>query len=171
MESRVKVAGHAHHATLIVFPLALLGMAVIFDLISRGSGNADLTVAAYWMIAAGVITGLIAAVFGFWDWLGLPGGSRARMVGLWHGVGNVIVVLLLIVSWFARRGARAGSAEYAPNELPIVLEVVALLLALVTGWLGGELVERLGVGVDHGANVDAPSSLSGRPAAPAPMAR
>jgi hypothetical protein len=38
------------------------------------------------------------------------------------------------------------------------------LLALVTGWLGGELVERLGVGVDEGAHLQAPSSLSGKPA-------
>lgn len=36
--------------------------------------------------------------------------------------------------------------------------------SLVTGWLGGELVERLRVGVDDGAHLDAPSSLSGRPA-------
>jgi hypothetical protein len=35
----------------------------------------------------------------------------------------------------------------------------------VTGWLGGELVDRLGVGVDDGAHLDAPSSLSKRPAA------
>ena len=37
-------------------------------------------------------------------------------------------------------------------------------LAALTGWLGGELVDRLGVGVDLGACLDAPSSLSGRPA-------
>jgi len=37
-------------------------------------------------------------------------------------------------------------------------------LALWTGWLGGELVDRLGIGVDPGAHVNAPSSLSGRPA-------
>lgn len=37
----------------------------------------------------------------------------------------------------------------------------SFLLALVTGWLGGELVNRLGVGVDTGAHLDAPSSLSG----------
>jgi hypothetical protein len=35
----------------------------------------------------------------------------------------------------------------------------------VTGWLGGELVDRLGVGVDRGAHLDSTSSLSGRPAA------
>jgi hypothetical protein len=60
--------------------------------------------------------------------------------------------------------ARAAAVEYAPNGLPIMLEVIGVLLALVTGWLGGELVERLGVGVDEGAHLNAPSSLSGKPA-------
>jgi hypothetical protein len=45
-----------------------------------------------------------------------------------------------------------------------VFSYVGAGLALVTGWLGGELVDRLGIGVDDGANPDAPSSLSGRPA-------
>jgi hypothetical protein len=35
---------------------------------------------------------------------------------------------------------------------------------VLTGWLGGELVYRLRVGVDKGAHLDAPSSLSGEPA-------
>jgi hypothetical protein len=38
--------------------------------------------------------------------------------------------------------------------------LVGAILSLLTGWLGGELVDRLGVGVDDGANLDAPSSLS-----------
>jgi len=46
----------------------------------------------------------------------------------------------------------------------VILSLLGVLLALVTGWLGGELVERLGVGVDSGAHVDSPSSLSQRPA-------
>ena len=41
-----------------------------------------------------------------------------------------------------------------------MLSFAGIALALVTGWLGGELVERLGVGVDEGANLNAPSSLS-----------
>ncbi len=38
------------------------------------------------------------------------------------------------------------------------------MLGAVTGWLGGELVDRLGVGVDDGAHLNSPSSLTGRPA-------
>ena len=163
MESKAKLVGHAIHPMLIVFPLGLLGMATIFDLIYLGTGNRDLPVASYWMIPAGIITGLLAALFGFWDWLALPGGTRAKSIGLTHGGGNVVVVVLFAVSWLLRRGAAAGGVEYAPNGLPIILEVVGLVLALVTGWLGGELVNRLGVGVYDGAHVDAPSSLSDRP--------
>lgn len=46
----------------------------------------------------------------------------------------------------------------------LVVALAGLALAAVTGWLGGELVDRLGVGLDDGANLDAPNSLSGRPA-------
>jgi uncharacterized membrane protein len=167
MESRAKLAGHAIHPMLIVFPLGLLGMAVVFDILYMATGNASLATASFLNITAGIIAGLVAAVFGFWDWLSIPDGTRARRVGLLHGGGNVVVVVLFIVAWLLRLNARgAGGVDYAPNGLPIVLEIVALLLALVTGWLGGELVERLGVGVDEGAHLQAPSSLSGRPARP-----
>src|SRR5919199_3773278 len=116
MESRAKLVGHAVHPMLIVFPLGLLGMAAIFDLIYAASGNRDLTTASYWMIAAGVITGLLAAVFGLWDWLSIPGGTRAKSVGLLHGVGNVVVVGLFLVGWLMR--SRSGTTAYAPDGLP-----------------------------------------------------
>ena len=72
-------------------------------------------------------------------------------------VGNVVVVALFAVSWLLR----LGQGRHAPTALAFVLELVAVVLALFTAWAGGELVERLGVGVDEGANLDAPSSLSG----------
>ena len=79
-----------------------------------------------------------------------------------HGGGNLIVVVLFAASWLLR----LGRADYLPDVLPFVLEVAGVALALVTAWLGGELVDRLRVGVDDGANLDAPSSLSGKPARP-----
>ena len=160
MESRAKIAGHAAHPMLIVFPLGLLATAVIFDILRLATGNTGFAIAAYWNIAAGIIIGLVAAVFGLVDWLAIPGGTRAKAIGLWHGVGNVVVVGLFAVSWLLRQ----GDPVHVPSTLAFLLAVVAVLLALVTGWLGGELVERLGVGVDEGAHLDAPNSLSGRPA-------
>ena len=159
MEARAKLFGHPVHQMLIVFPLGLLGMAVIFDVLRLLGVSPNLGATSYYMIAAGVVTGLLAAVFGFVDWLAIPANTRAKSVGAWHARGNVIVVLLFAASWWLRRADPAS-----PSTLAFVLGLAGCGLALVTAWLGGELVDRLGVGVDDGAHLDAPSSLSGRPA-------
>jgi uncharacterized membrane protein len=104
-----------------------------------------------------VITGLLAAVPGTLDWLAIPRTTRAKRVGLIHGVGNVIVVALFAVSWFLRR----DEPTLPPTEA-VVAGLLGAGIAVVTGWLGGELVNRLGVGVDDGANLNAPSSLTSR---------
>ncbi len=159
MESKAKLLGHPVHPMLIVFPLGLLATAVIFDIIALATGNGAWSGMADYLIAAGVIGGLAASVFGLIDWLAIPPGTRAKTIGLWHGAGNVVVVVLFAVSWLLRWGS-----PNAPGALALIFSFVGVVLALVTGWLGGELVDRLGVGVDDGAHLDAPSSLSGRPA-------
>ena len=159
MEAKARLFGHPIHQALIVFPLGVLATAVIFDVIHLVTGRAPLAEVSFWMICAGVIAGLVAAPFGIIDWLGIPGGTRAKRIGLLHGAGNVLVVLLFAASWIMRR-----DDPTAPNVLAFVLSFAGGGLALITGWLGGELVSRLGIGVSEGANVNAPSSLSGRPA-------
>jgi uncharacterized membrane protein len=159
MESRVKLFGHPLHPILIVFPLGLLATSVVFDIAYWATGNARLSDVAYWMIVAGVLGGLVAAPFGMIDWLAIPAGTRAKSIGALHGVGNGVVVLLFVVSWYVR--TRAG---VPPSTSAYVFSFLGVGLALWTGWLGGELVDRLGIGVDPGAHVNAPSSLSGRPA-------
>lgn len=159
MESRVKFAGHPVHPMLIVFPLGLLATAVIFDVICLVSGNAQWTVVAYYLIGAGVIGGLTAAVFGWLDWFAIPRGTRANRIGLWHGLGNVAVLALFVLSWVLRR----GNPEMPPTGA-IVAGLGGVVLAVLTSWLGGELVYRLGIAVDDGAHLDSPSSLSERPA-------
>src|ERR671933_412030 len=154
MESKAKLVGHAIHPMLIVFPLGLLGMAVVFDILQLATANVQWSQLSYWMIPAGIVTGLLAAPFGLIDWLALPSGSRAWSVGLYHGVGNVVVLVLFAASWWMR-----GNMAQAPGTLALALSFAGVVLALVTGWLGGELVDRLGVGVDEGAHINAPNSL------------
>src|SRR5215207_3183681 len=159
MESRAKLLGHPVHPMLIVRPLGLFIAAVVFDALYLWRGTPAFAAVSYWNIAGGIVGGLLAAVFGFIDWLAIPSGTRAKRIGLLHGGVNVVVVAAFAIAWLTRRGA--GDA---PTTTIFLLEVVALVLGSVGGWLGGELVDRLGVGVDDGAHVDAPSSLSGRPA-------
>ena len=159
MESRAKLFGHAIHPVLIVFPLGLLATGVVFDVIYMIWGNPTMATVAYYMIAAGVIGGFLAAPPGWIDWFAIPAGTRAKSVGLIHGIGNNIVLLLFIGSWWLRR-----DAPERPETLALILSFAGAGLALITGWLGGELVERLGVGVDDGAHLDAPNSLTSKSA-------
>jgi uncharacterized membrane protein len=160
MESKVKLLGHPIHPMLIVLPLGLFIAAVVFDAVYMWRGSTAFATAAYWNIAGGIVGGLLAAVFGLIDWIAIPGGTRAKRIGLLHGGANVVVVLIFALVWLMR-GNTPGAA---PTTTLFALEVVGLALGSVGGWLGGELVDRLGVGVDDGAHLDAPSSLSGRPA-------
>jgi uncharacterized membrane protein len=155
MESRAKLFGHAIHPILIVFPLGLLATGVVFDVIYLIWGSPTMATVAYWMITAGIIGGLLAAPFGLIDWLSIPRGTRAKTIGAAHGITNVLVLAAFAVSWWIRH----DFAE-RPEIFASVMSFIGAGLALLGGWLGGELVERLGVGIDDGANLNAPSSIS-----------
>jgi uncharacterized membrane protein len=161
MHDGAKILGHHVHPILIVFPLGLLSTAAIFEITYLATGSATFSNLTYWLLISGVIGGLIAAVFGLIDWLAIPSGTRAKTVGLIHAFANVAAVALFAVSWYIRPGPTA-----APSALASILVFAGFALALVGGWLGGELVERLGIGVHPDANPNAPSSLSHEPLRP-----
>lgn len=156
MESRAKLFGHAIHPILIVFPLGLLATAVVFDVVHLISGGSVYAVVAYWMMTAGLIGGVLAAPFGWYDWFAaIPSNTRAKYVGLIHGLTMSLTLVLFFFSWWLRNGL-----PERPEALASIFSFIGAATALFGGWLGGELVERLGIGVVEGANANAPSSLS-----------
>ncbi|HEX5543778.1 MAG TPA: DUF2231 domain-containing protein [Micromonospora sp.] len=160
MESRIKVLGHPLHPMLVMFPLALLVTAVIFDAIDFAGGPSFLGEVAYWNMLVGLIGGVLAASAGLVDLLAIPPGTRAKRVGLTHALVNSSMLLLFAGVWLVRLNADqrgAGAALFT-------IEVVAVAGAGLGAWLGGELVDRLGVGVDPEADLNAPSSLRSRTA-------
>jgi uncharacterized membrane protein len=157
MDSRAKLFGHSIHQMLIAFPIGLLVTAVVFDIAALVGHAAGWFEISFWMILAGVVGGLLAAPFGLIDFLHIPKGTRARSVGLRHGLGNVVLLALFTASFLMR-----WDAPRQPETLALVLSFAGVALGVMTMWLGGELVDRLGVGVDTGANLNAPSSLSSR---------
>jgi uncharacterized membrane protein len=162
MDAGAKVLGHHIHPIMIVFPLGLLSTAVVFEIIYYITGSRTFSDVTYWMMISGVIGGLGAALFGWIDWMAIPRGTRAKSVGLMHGGANATALLLFFVSWYLRNGPTTE-----PSALATVLAFAGVALAGVGGWLGGELVERLGIGVHPGAHPDAPSSLVKDPLNPA----
>ncbi|MCZ7440188.1 DUF2231 domain-containing protein [Micromonospora sp. WMMC241] len=160
MESRLKVLGHPVHPMLVMFPVALLVTAVIFDVVDTVGGPDFLGEVAYWNITVGLIGGLLAAVAGAFDLLALPTGTRAKRVGLLHAAANIAVILLFAAVWVVRLNADSRAAGGAL----IAIEVVAVAILGISAWLGGELVDRLGVGVDPEHDLNASSSLRPGPA-------
>lgn len=160
MESRLKLLGHPVHPMLIVFPLGLLSTAVIFDVIDLAGGPDVFGDVAYWNIIAGLIGGVLAAAAGAFDLLAIPSGTRAKRIAVLHALVNTGVILLFAGVWAVRmaadhRGAGGGL---------LAIELVALGIAGVGAWFGGELVDRLGVGVDRDADLNATNSLRSRSA-------
>jgi uncharacterized membrane protein len=151
---------------LIVFPLGLLATAVVFDVVHLATGSPRWAEVSYWMIVSGLVGGLVAAPPGVIDWAAIPSGTRAKAVGTLHGLGNLVVLGLFGASWYLRR-----ENPIAPDSVALALAFAGVALAVVTAWLGGELVARLGVGVDDGAHLNSPNSLSSRPASEGRPAR
>jgi uncharacterized membrane protein len=158
MESKARILGHGIHPLMIVFPLGLLSTAAILDILQFFWTHPSVPTVVLWMIGAGVLGGFAAAFFGWIDWFAIPSGTRAKRVGLMHGVVNGFVLLLFIGSFLIRYNDPAR-----PQMLAYVLSIGGFLLSLLGGWLGGELVERLGVAVHEGANLNAPNSLTTSP--------
>ena len=146
MRTPASIAGHPIHPMLVPLPIGMWVLSLACDIIAAFAADPTSwkTVALYAMIG-GIIGALLAAVFGLIDLLSLP--ARIRSTALAHmGINLTIVVLFVIDAWLRLSGSD-----------PVWLSVVAILLLLVSGWLGGEMVYRLGVAVDtESAGVDTP---------------
>ena len=153
MKSKAHLFGHSLHQILIAFPVALLSSSVLFDVLWRITGDPKWPPMAFYLIEIGLIGGLLAALFGFIDYLGIPGGVRAKRTGAVHGFASVIVVAIFAGSWASRLGHIASPPPHA-----LFLSFCGVALLGAAGWLGGELVTRFAVGVVDGAHVDAHDS-------------
>lgn len=140
--STANIGGHPIHPMLVPFPIACFVGALFTDIGYWSSGNAAWFTASQWLLAVGVITALTAAVFGLTDFLG-DARIRSFQVAWWHMAGNVAIVGLEAVNWYARHAN--GPEIILPTG--ITLSIIGFVALLVTGWLGGELayVRRVGV--------------------------
>jgi uncharacterized membrane protein len=141
MASPASIARHPIHAMLVPFPIGLWVFSLIADaIVLAGWGGPVWNDVALYTMAGGLIGGLLAAAPGLIDFLSLQD-PTARRIGAAHLALNLLVVALFAVNFWLRTTGRYGL------RLPVTLSVIAVLLLVASGWLGGAMVYAHGVGV------------------------
>lgn len=152
MRSKASIAGHPIHPMLIPFPLALWATSFAVDVLFYFLRHPTLLVIAKFMIAAGCLGAIAAAIFGIIDWLSIKHGD-VKKVANWHARLNIAALVVFAISLFLRMGSYSDLVGRRLT-IPFLLSLVGVILITISGWLGGELVFRYGVGqTEHRENV------------------
>ena len=140
--STIAIAGHPLHPLLVTFPIAFLTGALGTDVGYWLTGDQFWARASYWLIGAGLVSGVVAALAGMSDFVKIDR-VRQHSAGWAHMVGNVAALSLSLVNFVLRWGNQSGAI--LPTGLLLSL-LVATLLG-ITGWYGAELIYRHKVAV------------------------
>jgi nitrite reductase/ring-hydroxylating ferredoxin subunit/uncharacterized membrane protein len=144
MRSSAHLHGHPIHPMLIPFPFAYLFGTACVDLAARVSNRRDWMQTAKHMRMLGLGTAVVAAVPGLVDYLtAVPPNSSAKQRATNHMLSNVSALGL-----FAASAARSH-ATARPPAWTIAAEVAGAAALAIGGWLGGTLVYRNQIAVDH----------------------
>ena len=145
MRSRASYKGHPLHAALIPFPLAFLWGALAFNIAGRLLGRPALWTTGAHLAVAGIAAALVAAVPGIMDYRHtVPPNSSGKTRATKHALLNTSATLLFALSWLLR-----DNPSYEPNVLVLALQAIGAVLLGIGGWMGGTLVVRNQIGVDH----------------------
>jgi len=141
MKTPASISGHPIHPMLVPIAIGCFIFSFAADLICLSSGSANpWNTLAYYTMIGGILGALAAAVPGLIDLLSLP--ADIKKTALTHMGINLTVVALYIVNAYLRYN------DPQNLKLPMLLSLVALVLLVISGWLGGKMVYEAGVGVD-----------------------
>ena len=145
MRSTAHLMGHPIHPMLVAFPIAFGVGAPVFDAVGVAADWPTVWSAGAYLAAACVVTGLVAGVPGFIDYLyTVPPESSAKRRATWHLGVNVTALALIALGWAFR-----DLASLRPGVGTLLLEAGGLGLMTWGGWMGGTLAYRNQIGVDH----------------------
>lgn len=146
-QSTAKIADHPIHPMLIPFPIVCFVGAFVTDIVYTQNGNAGWATASNWLLGVGLVMAALAAIAGFTDYLG---DDRIRRMGdaLKHMLANVAAVVLEAVNLVLR----LNNPDFITSTGVYISGVVVLIL-IYSGWKGGDLVYRHGVGVHDTSNL------------------
>lgn len=144
MRSKIHLKGHPLHPILVGFPIAFFVGTLIFDFLGWTQNEDQYWQTGFHLEIAGIGFGLMAAIPGIVDYFMIvPPKSSGKKRATQHGILNIIMISIFTVVWFYRQSD-------APGPLVIIgAEAVGVLIMGISGWLGGTLVHRNQIGIDH----------------------
>lgn len=143
MKSKVHFKSHPLHPILVSFPIAFFVGTFIFDLLSVIYQQQEFRRTAFYLECGGIVFALLAAVPGFIDFLFVvPPASSGKKRAAQHGLSNVTMVILFVTALVLRQTQVAFLWV-------VILETAGVILLGIAGWMGGTLVYRNQIGVDH----------------------
>jgi nitrite reductase/ring-hydroxylating ferredoxin subunit/uncharacterized membrane protein len=145
MRSKAHLSSHPIHPMLIPFPFAFLSGACAADVTAAVSRGSDWARIGSVLSKAGILTGFVAAAAGLADYVyTVPPNSSGKRRATQHLVVNASALSLFLAAAAGRRRSRKPLPLWG-----ILAEAAGFGLLSVGGWLGGTLVYRNQIGVDH----------------------
>ena len=145
MKSKAVLLGHPAHPMLVPFPLAFLIGAFVFDAAGWLNGRPAWWTTGGYLATLGILTALLAAIPGLVDYLyTVPPRSSGKERATKHMVANLSSVVLFAIAWLLR-GTPAGG----PGLFVVALEALGSAVLMLGGYMGGTLVTRNLISVDH----------------------
>lgn len=157
--SKVTIAGHPIHPMIVGFPIAFYTAGVVTMIVYGVLGSKYWVQTSVYLLFAGVITALVAALVGLADlFFGVPRQTPARKTGLVHMalnlVGTIVFAGAALVLWHRWR------TQVEPAiALPLLLGLIALGTTVAAGSFGWKLVQTHHVGIDEGPREAAMTEL------------
>lgn len=143
------VAAHPIHPILVTLPIGFLIGAFLSDLAFYWANDPFFARASLWLVGAGLVAGVIAALAGLIDFLGSAAIRDLRESWLHFG-GNAVVLILAAISLYLRVQDETGTV----SVVQLLLSICITALLGITGWLGGEMVFRRRVAVSEEGRSD-----------------
>src|SRR4026207_1855072 len=126
MKSKANIGGHPIHPMLIPFPLALWTTSFAVDVLFYFLRHPTLLIIAKFMIAAGCLGAIAAAIPGIIDWLAIKNGDVKRVAN-WHARLNIAALVVFAISLFLRMG-RYSDFVGRKLTIPFLLSLAGMIL-------------------------------------------
>jgi uncharacterized membrane protein len=149
MKTKASLGGEPIHPMFVHYPIALWTTSVVTDVIFYFHRNSSLVLISKFLIAAGIVGALLAAIPGLIDWLTITE-PAAKKTGTLHMVLNLSALFLFSASLYLRMKNYGAPLVGHNLQVPFVVSVAGLIDMMIAASLGGKLVYKHRLGVDEG---------------------